>query len=209
MIDGPEVLLLDHDDRRRGHVRKQLMRREIWVETFTDAWTFLDSDLIDTARCAVLDVSAPNFGGLETLERLSLAGLGDLRAILIGPDDVAMTTRAMKLGARDYVPETAPDSRIVNAVWQQLHEARQRQLEQDRHRRKDSRLAGLTPQEMNTLVLLSQGKKGPEVARALNISKFTFNFHSKNLKDKLGARNQTDLVRIAHEAGLGAEAKEV
>ncbi len=202
MIDGPEVLLLDHDDRRRGRVRKQLARREIWVETFTDAWTFLDSDLIDTARCAVLDVSAPNFGGLETLERLSLAGLGDLRAILIGPDDVAMTTRAMKLGARDYVPETAPDSRIVNAVWQQLHEARQRQLEQDRHRRKDSRLAGLTDKQMAILRLLCQGKKGHQIAAELGFSKSNFSYHSVNLRRHLQASNQADLIRKAIAAGI-------
>ena len=57
----------------------------------------------------------------------------------------------------------------------------------------------LTPRENEVLVHVVAGKTNKEVARELDISPKTVEFHRKHLMKKLGAENLADLVRIAVE----------
>jgi len=57
----------------------------------------------------------------------------------------------------------------------------------------------LTPRENEVLIHVVAGKTNKEVARELDISPKTVEFHRKHLMKKLGAENLADLVRIAVE----------
>ena len=57
----------------------------------------------------------------------------------------------------------------------------------------------LTPRENEVLIHVVAGKTNKEVARELDISPKTVEFHRKHLMKKLGADNLADLVRIAVE----------
>ena len=61
--------------------------------------------------------------------------------------------------------------------------------------------AGLTPRELEVLVLLAEGASNKEIARRLGISVHTAKFHVGSLLDKLDATGRTDAV--AHAARLG------
>jgi len=58
-------------------------------------------------------------------------------------------------------------------------------------------LAELTPRELQTLSLLAQGKAYAQIAKALNVSYKTVVNLSYQLKQKLDARNLSELIRIA------------
>lgn len=60
----------------------------------------------------------------------------------------------------------------------------------------------LTPRENEVLGLVVSGKTNKEVARALEISPKTVEFHRKHLMEKLDADSLADLVRIAIEREL-------
>jgi len=60
----------------------------------------------------------------------------------------------------------------------------------------------LPGRELETLRLLGRGEKIAEVAGALGISYKTVANTASLLKHKLGAKNHSDLVRIAVEMGL-------
>jgi len=55
--------------------------------------------------------------------------------------------------------------------------------------------AHLTPRELQILTRIAAGHSSKEVARALDISPRTVEFHRSNLRKKFGARNTADLVR--------------
>ncbi len=61
----------------------------------------------------------------------------------------------------------------------------------------------MTPRELEILRLLGRGDKIVEVADALDISYKTVANTTSLLKQKLGAKNHSDLIRIAVEMGLG------
>ena len=60
----------------------------------------------------------------------------------------------------------------------------------------------MTPRELEILRLLGRGDKIAEVADALEISYKTVANTTSLLKQKLGAKNHSDLIRIAVETGL-------
>ena len=62
--------------------------------------------------------------------------------------------------------------------------------------------AQMTPRELEILRLLGRGDKIVEVADALGISYKTVANTTSLLKQKLGAKNHSDLIRIAVEMGL-------
>ena len=61
----------------------------------------------------------------------------------------------------------------------------------------------MTARELEILRLLGRGDKIVEVADALEISYKTVANTTSLLKQKLGAKNHSDLIRIAVEMGLG------
>jgi serine/threonine protein kinase/DNA-binding NarL/FixJ family response regulator len=61
--------------------------------------------------------------------------------------------------------------------------------------------AELTAREMEVLRLLAQGLSNKEVARALNLSPRTVNFHLNNLYGKLGVSSRTEAVVYAMHQG--------
>jgi DNA-binding CsgD family transcriptional regulator len=53
----------------------------------------------------------------------------------------------------------------------------------------------LTPREQKILTEIVRGHSSKEIARALDISPRTVEFHRANLLKKLGAKNTAELVR--------------
>jgi DNA-binding NarL/FixJ family response regulator len=60
----------------------------------------------------------------------------------------------------------------------------------------------MSPRELEILRLLARGDKIVEIADALDISYKTVANTTSLLKQKLGAKNHSDLIRIAVEMGL-------
>ena len=53
-----------------------------------------------------------------------------------------------------------------------------------------AKYASLTPKEIRVAGLVRDGKTTKEIAKLLNLSKRTINFHRENIRDKLGLKNQ-------------------
>ena len=63
-------------------------------------------------------------------------------------------------------------------------------------------LAGLTPREREILQLLAEGKARKEIASLLNISPRTVETHRRQTMEKLNARSNAELTKIAIREGL-------
>jgi DNA-binding NarL/FixJ family response regulator len=71
-----------------------------------------------------------------------------------------------------------------------------------RVRRRAGRPGGLTPREVEVLVLLARGRSNPEIAAQLIVSRKTVGSHIEHIYTKLGVSSRTEAALFAMRLGL-------
>jgi HD-GYP domain-containing protein (c-di-GMP phosphodiesterase class II) len=71
-----------------------------------------------------------------------------------------------------------------------------------RVRRRASLPGGLSPREVEVVVLLARGRSNPEIAEALGVSRRTVSSHLEHVYAKLGLSNRTEAALFAMRLGL-------
>ena len=157
----------------------------------------------------VIDINLPDVSGFELMRRIRKDD-PDAKIIMFSMnDDPAFVVRAVEYGAQGYVSKTDDPRILVKAVRKvaagdnfispQLAEA----VTFSGAAIKANPASLMSARELEILRLLGRGDKIVEVAEALNISYKTVANTTSLLKQKLGAKNHSDLIRIAVEMGLG------
>jgi DNA-binding NarL/FixJ family response regulator len=157
----------------------------------------------------IIDINLPDVSGFELMRRIRKDD-PDARIIMFSMNnDPAFVVRAVDMGAQGYVSK-ADDPRVLvkavrkvaagdNFISPDLAEA----VTFSGAAIKASPASQMTGRELEILRLLGRGDKIVEVAEALGISYKTVANTTSLLKQKLGAKNHSDLIRIAVEMGLG------
>jgi DNA-binding NarL/FixJ family response regulator len=157
----------------------------------------------------VIDINLPDVSGFELMRRIRKDDPA-ARIIMFSMNyDPAFVVRAVELGAQGYVSK-GDDPRVLvkavrkvaagdNFISPQLAEA----VTFSGAAIKANPASQMTARELEILRLLGRGDKIVEVADALGISYKTVANTTSLLKQKLGAKNHSDLIRIAVEMGLG------
>ena len=57
----------------------------------------------------------------------------------------------------------------------------------------------LSPREVEVLKMISEGESRDQIAQQLNISKLTYDGYRKNIRMKLGIKNQADWMKVLYE----------
>lgn len=157
----------------------------------------------------VIDINLPDLSGFELMRRIRKDD-PDAKIIMFSMnDDPAFVIRAVEMGAQGYVSKGDDPRLFVKAVRKvvagdqfitpQLAEA----VTFSSAAIKANPVSQMTSRELEILRLLGRGDKIVEVADALEISYKTVANTTSLLKQKLGAKNHSDLIRIAVEMGLG------
>ena len=157
----------------------------------------------------VIDINLPDVSGFELMRRIRKDDPG-ARIIMFSMNyDPAFVVRAVELGAQGYVSKGDDPRLLVKAVRKvaagdnfispQLAEA----VTFSGAAIKANPASQMTARELEILRLLGRGDKIVEVADALGISYKTVANTTSLLKQKLGAKSHSDLIRIAVEMGLG------
>jgi DNA-binding NarL/FixJ family response regulator len=156
----------------------------------------------------IIDINLPDVSGFELMRRIRKDD-PDAKIIMFSMnDDPAFVVRAVEMGAQGYVSK-GDDPRLLvkavrkvaagdNFVTPQLARA----VTFSGAAIKANPLSQMTARELEILRLLGRGDKIAEVADALDISYKTVANTTSLLKQKLGAKNHSDLIRIAVEIGL-------
>jgi len=157
----------------------------------------------------VIDINLPDISGFELMRRIRRDDPEAKIIIFSMIDDPAIVVRAVEMGAQGFVSKGDDPRLFVKAVRRvaagdnfispQLAEA----VTFSSATIKANPASQMTPRELEILRLLGRGDKIVEVAEALGISYKTVANTTSLLKQKLGAKNHSDLVRIAVELGLG------
>ncbi len=156
----------------------------------------------------VIDINLPDVSGFELMRRIRKED-PDAKIIMFSMnDDPAFVVRAVEMGAQGYVSKGDDPRMLMRAVRKvvagdnfispQLAEA----VTFSSASIKANPATQMNGRELEILRLLGRGDKIVEVADALDISYKTVTNITSMLKQKLGAKNHSDLIRIAVEMGL-------
>ena len=122
MTEVPLISIVDDDDLLRTAVEKLVRSLGYTACTFASAGEYLQSSLVKTTRCLIVDVQMPNMNGLELQEQLAQMGF-DIPIIFLTayPDD-AIKARALNKGAICFLqkPLDLQGRRLVDCLQQAL-----------------------------------------------------------------------------------------
>jgi len=160
---------------------------------------------------AILDITMPRLGGLETLNRLREKH-PKIKAILLSVHgDAPFVQTAISLGADGYVLKNSHPDEIVTAVHAVMKggsyfspTVAREIVDQLRspNGEKSNSFAQLSSREREILHLIAEGFSAKEIAKDLDISTKTVEAHRTSLMRKLNVRKATELVRYALRHGL-------
>ncbi len=191
------VWIVDDDEPVRDAVSAILRHASLETREFDSGQSFLRE--FDSSRhgCAVFDLRLPDMSGLELLETLRRQDDETPVIFLSGYGDIATATRAMRLGAIDFIEKRTAAEALLPRVREALAIDRRRRTTRDEIGDLLRRYELLTPRERELLELVVAGRLSKEIAASLRISERTVANHRANLIQKMGAVNTADLVRMA------------
>jgi two-component system uhpT operon response regulator UhpA len=152
---------------------------------------------------AVIDLNlGAGRSGLELITDLAIVAPDMKRVVLSMHDDMGLVLRALDNGAHAYVTKAVAHDELPS-ILRRLGDGGVILSSDLASPSRGRRTApALTDRECATLRGLLSGRAPKAVAADLGISDKTLYRHRANLMEKLGARSQSDLVRIARDRGL-------
>jgi DNA-binding NarL/FixJ family response regulator len=160
----------------------------------------------------ILDLMMPGLSGLEVMRILRERSLRSRIVVLSMHSTRAFIAQALQNGAIGYVLKDSAEEDLSRAVRQAAagrpflsppvtETAIRAYIELSKSSSFDPHDT-LTPRQREVLQLTAEGKTNGEMAARLNISQRTVENHRAILMQKLGLRNQTDLIRHAIRHGM-------
>ncbi|SAL18946.1 response regulator transcription factor [Caballeronia humi] len=196
------VYVVDDDESMRQAVSTLLRSVGLSVETFASAQEFLAFDMPDMPSCLILDVRLKGQSGLAVQEQIAASQLGLPIVFMTAHGDIAMTVKAMKAGAKDFLAKPFRDQDMLDAVAHAL--------KSDEDRREANRSVAdlrrcyesLTPREREVMAFVASGLMNKQIAGELNLSEITVKIHRGQAMRKMGARSLADFVKKAEALGV-------
>ncbi|MGQ0681499.1 response regulator [Bradyrhizobium sp.] len=181
---------------------------ELVILDAPNAETGLEVFLAERPDVSVLDINLPGVSGFELAKRM-LAREACARIIMFSMnEDPIFAARAIECGARGYVSKSGDPADLVSAIREVgdgrvfLPSAIAQSIAFARLTPTGNRLAKLTPREIEILRLLGTGKSLAEIAWMINASYKTIANNSSIIRQKLGVRTSSELVRFAIQSQL-------
>ncbi len=199
----------DHDIVREGV--KQIVSETSDIVVGAEART--GAETIDRARggkwdVVILDLNLPDRPGLDVLAQLRTVAADVPVLILSMHGEASYAARALKAGAAGYVSKSTAREHLVTAIRKLANGERFLTPElaetlafgmmgpgQGGHQ-------GLSDREFQVLCLIAAGKPPRDIAAELNVSVKTVATHRARLLQKMGLRNNAELVRYAIDHNL-------
>jgi two-component system, NarL family, invasion response regulator UvrY len=156
----------------------------------------------------IMDISMPGMGGLEAIRRIKAKNSNLKILAFTMHDGAAFVEQALEAGANGYVTKNNAANVLLEAVmavaagktWVDPTLA---PLVSDRQQ--DGRgglLGSLSRREFQIFCKYAEGRSTHEIAQDLSLSMKTVSNYQTQIKEKLGAHNTTDLVKLALSHGV-------
>jgi two-component system invasion response regulator UvrY len=162
-----------------------------------------------TPDVLVMDLAMPGMGGLEALRRIRAHHSQARVLALSAHDDPMHARRAFREGALGFLSKRSAPEALLEAITTVAANRRyidvslaQRLALADIEGAAKSPLERLSEREFEVFVRLAGGATVQRIADDLKLSASTVGTHLYNIKQKLGAANQSELTLLAIRHGL-------
>jgi DNA-binding NarL/FixJ family response regulator len=155
----------------------------------------------------IVDISLKNSDGIDLVKEIHTQQRDMPMLILSMHDEFLYAERALRAGARGYIMKEEAMESVVFAIRQVLagnlyfndrvKEHILFQLSGDSGSADTDPIKRLTNRELEVFRLIGQGYSTRDIAGRLNLSIKTIGTYRERIKEKLGLRNATELVRLA------------
>lgn len=202
----PVILADDHTIVRRGLAALLQMdgKYQVVCEAQNGEEALQCADQVQ-AQIIILDLAMPRLNGLEAVRRLRHKYPALKILVLSMYDDREFVVQALQDGVNGYILKHSMDDELFEALAAIMDGRRfisggieLPQIDQ----LPDSIAAPLTSREHEVLQLIAEGHTTTEIAEIMFISPHTANRHRANIMQKMGVRNQMELVSLAVKRGL-------
>lgn len=152
----------------------------------------------------VADISMPGLNGIDALRAMRREGLDVPVIFLTMHTEPAYARRALEAGAAGYVLKHAAPQELLQALQAAAqggiyisHEIAAEVLAAPGQRTDRDPASGLTPRQREIIALLVEGRSAKEIARLLDISHRTVEYHKYQAMEALGVATNAELIQLA------------
>lgn len=152
----------------------------------------------------VADISMPGLNGIEALQAMRRADIDVPVVFLTMHTEPAYARRALEAGAAGYVLKHAAPQELLQALRQAAQggvyisrEIAAEVLAPPGQRPARDPATGLTPRQREILRLLADGRSAKEIAKLLDISHRTVEYHKYQAMEALGVQTNAELIQLA------------
>ncbi|UIN53406.1 response regulator transcription factor [Pseudomonas kribbensis] len=196
------VFIIDDDAPLREALGSLLRSIGLQVELFGSVADFMKYERPDLPSCLVLDVRLQGTSGLVFQQALADAKIHLPIIFMTGYGDIAMTVRAMKAGAVDFLEKPFREQAMIDAVVAAHTRDRSHRECERRHHELRTRYGALTVREQSVMGLAVSGLINKQIASAIGLSEITVKIHRSQAMRKMRAQSFADLVRMAESLGI-------
>jgi len=190
------VCIVDDDPAIGDSLQMLLETAGCKVTTYSSGVQFLQSDIKGFHGCVLLDVRMPEKDGLTVLSEALEINPNLYIVMMSGHGDIPMAVRALKKGAIDFIEKPFQASIILNAMEKACARLNTADRGEKFTAEAKSRLADLTPRELEITEKLVEGKPNKIVAFELGISIRTVETHRARILSKMQVRSLAELVKM-------------
>ena len=195
--DVPTVFIVDDDADVRESIQELLESVGLRSQPFRNAQEFLSIPQLEGPSCLILDVRLPGISGLDLQHELKKQRITIPIIFLTAHADVAMSVKAMKSGAVEFLTKPFRQQDLLDAVQRSLTRARvlgerERELA-ELHCRSEK----LSVREREVMKLVVSGMLNKQVAAQLGASEATIKMYRSQVMKKMQAKSLPELVRMA------------
>jgi FixJ family two-component response regulator len=196
------VYVIDDDADTREALKSLFASVGLRTETLGSAAEFFNKKLPDAAMCLVVDIRLPGLSGLDFQAELSRVNVDAPIVFITGHGDIAMTVKAMKAGAVEFLTKPFRDQDLLDAVKLGLEKDEANRKSQIASAGVRALFESLTPREKDIFRLVTVGLMNKQIAAEIGVSEITVKVHRGNMMRKMNASSLADLIRMADMLGI-------
>jgi FixJ family two-component response regulator len=201
----PVVFVVDDDVSVRRAIKRILESVGLQSQLLASAQEFQLSKRPEAPSCLVLDIRLPGISGLDFQKQLLAANIQIPIIFVTGHGDIAMTVRAMKAGAVEFLTKPFRDQDLLDAVQLALKNDQVRRRKEADIAVLRERFESLTPREREVVVMVASGMLNKQIAVRIATTENTVKVHRSRAMGKMQANSLADLVKIVESLDLSFE----
>ncbi|CAN5486353.1 response regulator transcription factor [soil metagenome] len=199
---APIVHIIDDEESLRVALSRLLAASGYRVEMHESASHFLDSPRVNQPGCILLDINMPGLSGVQLQQHLITEHCEMPIIFLTGHGDIAMSVRAIKAGAEDFLAKPVAKADLLDAVQRALERYRNAHSAQSNLQELRNRIKLLTARENEVFNLLILGQLNKQIAYQLGNTERTVKAHRHAIMEKMQVRSVAELATIASQLGI-------